>query len=113
MTALTRAPESCRLVAHPGWCAAEVCSATAAAGPGESHRSLSVEVGVENMITPLRVSAQLVQSHAPWLTSVFIDLEIRTPNDSPDGRVRSITLTLDEAREVAAALAGLVALETR
>jgi hypothetical protein len=111
MTALTHAPGSCGLVTHPSWCAAEVCSATAAAGSGETHRSVSVEVGVENLISRLRLSATLVQSHAPWPTSVYVDLEIRTASTPSGGPARSITLTVDEAREVAAALAGLVELE--
>jgi hypothetical protein len=68
-------PVASQAIRHPNWCDHAQCTATPAAVTGEAHRGEPVTITVEGLDT-LEVTASLHKPHAPWLTEVFIELNV-------------------------------------
>ena len=102
-------------VPHPAWCDRAACTATPSATTGEVHRSAMISVVIRGPMSQMTVTGWLVQAHAPWLTSVLIQLDVAgvTPDTSEtadDGWSVSgtVTMSLEGAAELTGLLGDLV-----
>jgi hypothetical protein len=62
-------------IRHPDWCDAARCTATPAATMGEAHRSVPASL-VSHDPYGVNVTASLHKPYAPWLTEVYVDLQV-------------------------------------
>ena len=70
-----QADSGSRRARHPEWCHSGRCAATPACAMGEAHRSEPVSVTVAGAY-PVTVTMSLYRANAPWLTEVFVDVEV-------------------------------------
>jgi hypothetical protein len=70
-----QADSGSRRARHPEWCHIGRCTATPACAMGEAHRSEPVSVTVAG-VYPVTVTMSLYRANAPWLTEVFVDVEV-------------------------------------
>jgi hypothetical protein len=96
-------------VAHPDWCDPARCTATPAATKGEAHRGTAATVTAERPLGDLTVTASLYQAHAPWLTSVLVELDISGRDEHWQPARLAATVTVEQAGDLARVLADLAA----
>src|SRR5262245_25474453 len=97
-------------IRHPEWCDPARCTATPTAATGEAHRSAPTTLTIgETVFAPLSVGVSLYKAHAPWLTEVYVELELS--GHSPDYQPASLRATVPahKAGEIGQLLCGVAA----
>lgn len=94
-------------VTHPDWCDHARCTAALTACTGEAHRSAPVTVTGNAGLTKLTVTASLHQSHAPWLTSVLVVLDVTGLDHDFQPVGGTATLTVGQVADLGAMLAAV------
>jgi hypothetical protein len=97
-------------IRHPEWCDPARCTATPTAATGQAHRSAPTPLTIgETVVAPLAVNVSLYKAHAPWLTEVYVELELS--GHSANYRPASLRATVPahKAGEVGQLLCGVAA----
>jgi hypothetical protein len=63
-------------VTHPDWCDRDRCTAASPTTMGGAHRGTPTKYAADGSPGRLEITANLYQAHAPWLTALYVDLEL-------------------------------------
>ena len=95
-------------IRHPEWCDPTRCTATPTAATGEAHRGTPTTLTIApTLFPPLFVHVSLYRAHAPWLTTVFVELELSGHDPVDQLASLRVTVPAHKADEIGQLLCGI------